>query len=344
MIEPIAIREAYERINGLVHRTPVVTCATLDREAGCRVFLKCENFQRVGAFKFRGACNAVSQLTDDERKRGVVTHSSGNHAQALALAARMHGVRCWVVMPTDAPEVKRRATEGYGAEIIPCEPTVEAREAAANRVVEEKGAVLIPPYDHDHIIAGQGTAAWELFHQVRELTVVGENPGGEFIDLEAILAPVGGGGLLAGTALAARLADVELGKMNYDAADTVVYGCEPTQADDAYRSFKSGERVKKAVPSTIADGLRTTLGVRNFEIIQRDVEDIVLVSEEEIVEAMRFIWERAKIIIEPSSAVAVAPLLFRKIDSLSGANVGVILSGGNVDATEFFNLLRDRIT
>jgi len=316
------IREAYERIRGLVHRTPIMTCATLHRESGNQVFLKCENFQRGGAFKFRGACNAVLQLTPDERRRGVVTHSSGNHAQALALAATLNGIACRVVMPTSAPEVKRQATAGYGAEIIPCEPTLEARQTTAARVVEETGAVLIPPYDDDRIIAGQGTAALELLDEIRHL--------------DAILAPVGGGGLLAGTALAAQAARLETHRPK-------VIGCEPAQADDAYRSFKSGERVVHATPNTIADGLRTTLGERNFEIIRRHVTDIVLVSEEEIIEAMRFIWERAKIIIEPSSAVAVAPVLFRKLN-MSGQRIGIILSGGNVDVSEFFRRLRVKTT
>ena len=313
-----ALREAHERIRHLIHRTPVVTCAALDHESGNHILLKCENFQRTGAFKFRGACNAVAQLTADERRRGVVTHSSGNHAQALALAARLHDVGCRVVMPTNAPEIKRRATEGYGAAIIPCEPTLESRQTTAARVVEETGAVLVPPYDDDRIIAGQGTAALELLEEVPAL--------------DAILAPVGGGGLLAGTALAARLS----------ARPPKVIGCEPAQADDAYRSFKSGVRVERSTPNTIADGLRTTLGVRNFPIIRGHVEDIVLISEEEIVEAMRFVWERAKIVIEPSSAVAVAPLLFRKLD-ISGQNIAVILSGGNVDLSDFFSLLRAKI-
>ncbi|MCX8037975.1 MAG: threonine/serine dehydratase [Candidatus Sumerlaeia bacterium] len=308
------IRDAHARICALIHRTPVLTSRTLDTESGNRVFLKCENFQRAGAFKFRGACNAVLQLTPEEKQRGVVTHSSGNHAQALALAARLNGVACRVVMPTNAPEIKRRATAGYGAEIIPCEPTLQSRLAAASRVVAETGAVLIPPYDDDRIIAGQGTAALELLEDVP--------------DLDAILAPVGGGGLLAGTALAAQTAP----------RPPCVIGCEPAGADDAYRSFKSGLRVEHAAPHTIADGLRTTLGVRNFEIIRRHVADIVLVTEEEIVEAMRFVWERMKIIIEPSSAVAVAPVLFRKL-GLAGKKIGIILSGGNADVEAFFAAL-----
>lgn len=313
-----AVQEAHERIRSLIHRTPVMTCATLDGESGNRVFLKCENLQRGGAFKFRGACNAILQLTPDERKRGVVTHSSGNHAQALALAARINGITCRVVMPTSAPEVKRRATAGYGAEIIPCEPTLEARLATAARVIAETGAVMVPPYDDDRIIAGAGTAALELLDEVG--------------DLDAILTPVGGGGLLAGTALAAQTA----------ARPPRVFGCEPAGADDAYRSFKSGERVVHATPHTIADGLRTTLGERNFPIIRRYVADIALVSEEEIIAAMQFIWERAKIIIEPSSAVAVAPVLFRKLN-LKDRKIGIVLSGGNVDASEFFDLMRVKI-
>jgi threonine dehydratase len=333
------VRDAHERIRGLVHRTPVMTCATLDREAGNRVSLKCENFQRGGAFKFRGACNAILQLASDERRRGVVTHSSGNHAQALALAASLHGVKCRVVMPTSAPEVKRQATRGYGAEIIPCEPTLEARLATAARVIGETGAVMIPPYDDGRIIAGAGTAALELLEEVG--------------DLDAILTPVGGGGLLSGTALAVQewhghRARESGSQATYSTESWAgcpchvrVIGCEPAGADDAYRSFQSGVRVEHATPTTIADGLRTTLGVRNFEIIRRHVADIVLVSEEEIIEAMRFIWERAKIIIEPSSAVAVAPVLFRKLN-MSGQKIGIIVSGGNVDVSEFFALLRAR--
>ncbi|MBM3333651.1 threonine/serine dehydratase [Candidatus Sumerlaeota bacterium] len=329
--------EAYQRIRGLAHRTPVVTSATLDRESGNRVFLKCENFQRAGAFKFRGACNAIVQLTPDERRRGVVTHSSGNHAQALALAASLNGVACRVVMPTNAPEIKRRATAGYGAEIIPCEPTLAARESTAARVVAETGAILIPPYDDDRIIAGAGTAALELLEDVP--------------DLDAILTPVGGGGLVSGTALAAQTVAQKPSRNGHPACEESwarrpcyprVIGCEPAGADDAYRSLKSGERITNATPRTIADGLRTTLGVRNFDIIRRHVADIALVTEEEIIEAMRFIWERVKIIIEPSSAVAVAPVLFRKLN-LAGQKIGIILSGGNVDVSEFFGLLRAKI-
>jgi len=311
------LREAHERIRGLIHRTPVMTSATLDRESGKGVFLKCENLQRGGAFKFRGACNAILQLTAEERARGVVTHSSGNHAQALALAARLNGIACRVVMPTSAPEVKRQATRGYGAEIIPCEPTLEARLATAARVIAKTGAVMIPPYDDDRIIAGAGTAALELLDEVGEL--------------DAILAPVGGGGLISGTALAAQT----------EARPPRVFGCEPAGADDAYRSFKSGVRVTQATPHTIADGLRTTLGARNFPIIRQYVADIVLVSEEEILGAMQFIWERTKLIIEPSSAVAVAPVLFRTLN-LCGQRIGVILSGGNVDVSEYFALMRGK--
>jgi threonine dehydratase len=329
------VREAYERIRGSVHRTPVMTSATLNRESGNRVFLKCENMQRGGAFKFRGACNAVLQLTPDEQKRGVVTHSSGNHAQALALAASLQRVKCRVVMPTNAPEVKRQATRGYGAVMIPCEPTLEARLATAERVIAETGAVLIPPYDDDRIIAGAGTAALELLEEAG--------------DLDVILTPVGGGGLLSGTALAVQersnVGQVDNLSDNSQAGRPChvrVIGCEPAGADDAYRSFKSGVRVERSTPHTIADGLRTTLGERNFEVIRNHVADIVLVSEEEIIEAMRFVWERVKIVIEPSAAVAVAPVLFHKLD-MSRQKIGIILSGGNVDLSEFFGLLRAKI-
>jgi threonine dehydratase len=297
---------AGERIGKYIHRTPVLTCSALDDMVGGRLFFKCENFQKVGAFKARGACNAVFSLSDQDASRGVVTHSSGNHAAALARAAKLRGIPAYIVMPSTAPAVKRAAVEGYGGRITECEPTQQAREATCERVMSQTGATLIHPYDDDRIIAGQGTAALELLEDVE--------------GLDMILAPVGGGGLLSGTLIAAK-----------DLAPAVkVIACEPTQADDAYRSWKAGAIIPAGQPNTIADGLRTSLAERTFTIIQRLVDDIVLAEESEIVQAMRTIWERMKIIVEPSAAVVFAALLNGRVDA-RGKRVGLILSGGNVD-------------
>jgi threonine dehydratase len=260
----------------------------------------------VGAFKFRGACNAVFSLTEKEAQRGVSTHSSGNHAQALALAARLRGIDSYIVMPDNAPGVKKAAVAGYGGKITFCEPTLQAREATLANVAEGTRSEVIHPYNDERVIAGQGTAALELLEEVP--------------DLDVIIAPVGGGGLLSGTAIAAT--ELKQGIR--------VIGGEPEMADDAYRSIQTGEIVPSANPKTIADGLLTSLGTLTFPIIQERVEQIVTVSEAGIIESMKFIWERAKIVIEPSAAVAVAVLWERKID-LSGLKVGIILSGGNVD-------------
>lgn len=300
------IREAAERIRPYVHRTPVLTCQSLDQKVGAQVHLKCENFQKVGAFKFRGASNAVLSLTDQEASKGAATHSSGNHAQALALAARMRGIAAYIVMPANAPSVKKAAVAGYGGQITFCESTLEARESTLERIVQETGAKVIHPYNNERVIAGQGTAALELLEDVP--------------DLDVIITPVGGGGLLSGTALAARGQSMSI---------RVIAG-EPEMADDAYRSIKAGEILPSVHPETVADGLLTSLGTLTFPIIREYVDQIVTVSEAGIIEAMKFVWERAKIIIEPSSAVAVGVLWERKID-LRGLKVGVILSGGNVD-------------
>jgi len=300
------IRQAAERIKPYAHRTPVLTNASLDQKVGARVFLKCENLQKVGAFKFRGACNAVYSLTDEEAARGVCTHSSGNHAQALALAAGMRGIPAYIVMPDNAPAVKKNAVAGYGGVITFCEPTLEARESTMEKIRSETGATVVHPYNDRRVISGQGTAALELLEDV---------PG-----LDVIIAPVGGGGLLSGTAIAAT----ELKR-----GIRVIAG-EPEMADDAFRSMQAGEIIPSVHPRTIADGLLTSLGTLTFPIIQQRVEQIVTVSETGIIETMKYIWERAKIIIEPSSAVAVGVLWEKKID-LSGLKVGVILSGGNVD-------------
>jgi threonine dehydratase len=303
---------AAKTISGVAHRTPVMTCSAIDGIAGRRLFFKCENFQKVGAFKFRGAFNAVSQLSDEAAANGVVTHSSGNHAQALALAAKMRGVPAYIVMPSTAPTVKKAAVEGYGAEVIVCEPTLAARESTASEVQARTGATFIHPYDNDDVIAGQGTAMLELFEQAAELGT----------KLDAVIAPVGGGGLLAGTSIAARGLDSSIR----------VFAGEPVGADDAARSFQAGELIPQTGPKTIADGLLTSLGQRNWSIIRQHVEQIVTVRDDEIVSAMRLLWERAKLLVEPSSAVALAAVLSSKFDPERRAgSVGVILSGGNVD-------------
>ena len=300
------IQVAAERIGPYIHRTPVLTNESLNQRVGAQVFLKCENFQRVGAFKFRGACNAVFSLSAEEAACGVSTHSSGNHAQAVALAARLRGIPAYIVMPNNAPAVKKAAVAGYGGVITFCEPTLEAREATLAQIVEETGSAVVHPYNDEHVIAGQGTAALEFLEVVP--------------DLDVMIAPVGGGGLLSGTCVAAT--ETKRGIR--------VIGGEPEMADDAYRSLQAGEILPSVKPKTIADGLLTSLGSKTFPIIQECVEQIVTVTERGIIDSMRFIWERAKIIIEPSSAVAVGILWERKID-LSGQKVGVILSGGNVD-------------
>ena len=300
------ILAAAKRISPYIHHTPVLTNESLNQRVGAQVYLKCENLQKVGAFKFRGACNAVFSLTDEEAARGVSTHSSGNHAQALALAASLRGIPAYIVMPNNAPGVKKAAVAGYGGKITYCEPTLEAREATLAQIVEETGSTVIHPYNDERVIAGQGTAVLELLKEVPELDVV--------------ITPVGGGGLLSGTSIAATETKKGI---------RVIAG-EPEMADDAYRSLKAGEILPSVKPRTIADGLLTSLGNKTFPIIQTRVEQIVTVSEQGIIESMKFIWERAKIIIEPSSAVAVGVLWEKKID-LADRKVGVILSGGNVD-------------
>lgn len=300
------IQQAAERIKPYAHRTPLLTCESLNQKVGAQVFLKCENMQKVGAFKFRGACNAVYSLSDEDAKHGVCTHSSGNHAQALALAAKIRGIPAYIVMPINAPQVKKDAVAGYGGQITFCEPTLEARESTLDRIRLDTGANVVHPYDNERVIAGQGTAALELLDSVP--------------DVDAIIAPVGGGGLLSGTSIAAKGLK----------PDIRVIAAEPEMADDAYRSMKEGKIIPSVNPKTIADGLLTSLGTLTFPIIQQNVEQIVTVSEQGIIDAMKFVWERAKIVIEPSAAVAVAVLWERKID-LSGLKIGVILSGGNVD-------------
>ncbi len=300
------IRQAAERIKPFAHHTPVLTCTALNEMCGARLFFKCENFQKVGAFKFRGECNTVFSLSVEEASRGVTTHSSGNHGAAVALAAHLRGIQVFVVMPENAPAVKKAAVANYGAKITFCEPTQQAREKTTVKVVKATGARIIHPYNDYRVIAGQGTAALELCEDVQSLDIV--------------LAPVGGGGLLSGTAIA----------VSAILPNTDVIATEPENADDAYRSLQAGKIVPSVNPQTIADGLRTSLGDLTFPIIQRYVKDIVTVSEEAIIEAMRHIWERMKIIIEPSSAVPLGAILSNKL-KVSGKKVGIILSGGNVD-------------
>jgi threonine dehydratase len=307
--------EARRRLEGVAHRTPVLRSTTLDARCAATVRLKCENFQRIGAFKFRGAYTAISQLSDREQRAGVVTHSSGNHAQAVALVARLLGIRATIAMPSNAPVSKRRATEGYGATVVEYDPATTDREALANQLAEERGAVVIPPFDHPLVIAGQGTAAAELIEDVGAL--------------DALLVPVGGGGLLAGSAIAAR----------HMSPGCRVIGVEPALADDAFRSFYSGSLKRVHNPPTIADGTRvSSLGNLNFEIIRDSVDAMCTVTENAIREAVRFLLFRLKIVVEPSGALGVAALLSGAIDG-AGA-VGVVLSGGNLDADTLVEILQ----
>lgn len=300
------IQKAHDRIRPYIHCTPVLSSQSINQIVGAHLFFKCENLQKVGAFKFRGACNSVFSLTPEEAKNGVCTHSSGNHAAALALAARMRGIPAYIVMPENAPEIKKIAVAGYGAQITYCTPTLEARESTLKKVAHETGATEIHPYNYFNVICGQGTAAKELIEEIDQLDI--------------IMAPVGGGGLLSGTAISAKnmLPNVK------------VIAAEPAGADDAFRSFYSKTLVPSLAPKTIADGLLTSLGSLTFPIILNHVDQIATVSEEKIVEAMRMIWERMKIIVEPSSAVPLAAILENKVN-VKGKKVGIILSGGNVD-------------
>ncbi len=304
------IVQAAQRLEFRAHRTPVPTSRTLDERAGASVFLKCENLQRVGAFKFRGAMNALLLLDEGRKAAGVVTHSSGNHAQALALAGQLLGVPVTIVMPRTVPAVKRAATVGYGARTVLCEPTLESRESTVAAESQRHGLTLVHPFNDWNVIAGQGTAALELL-----------DPAGP---LDVLIAPVGGRGLVAGTALA----------VNGRSPGTAVIGAEPANADDARRSLETGTIQPSFDPRTIADGLRTSLGTRTFAVIRQYVDAIVTSSEAEIIDATRFVWERLKIVIEPLSAVVVAPLLAARLRAKG--RVGVILSGGNVDVETFF--------
>lgn len=313
MISKKDIDQSHERIKPHIHKTPVLTSQLLDDIAGCLLFFKCENFQKIGAFKIRGAVNALKNLAANELKKGVVTHSSGNHAQALAKAAKLLKTDAYIVMPENAPKVKVQAVQAYGGKITFCAPNLEAREEQMNTIRNKTGAKFIPPYDHKDIICGQATAAKELL---------------EDHSLDRIIAPVGGGGLLAGTALSAL----------FYGDETIVIGAEPKGADDAFQSLEAGKLIPQINPDTIADGLLTSLGKLNFQIIQEHVNEILTVEDEEIISAMRLIWERLKIIVEPSCAVPLAVVLGYK-EKFKNKKVGIILSGGNVDLDPFFSAL-----
>ncbi len=300
------IQIAAERIFNLAHNTPIMTNKTIDKNCGCKVLFKCENLQKAGAFKFRGASNVVFSLTEDELEKGVATHSSGNHAGALALAAKLRNTKATIVMPETAKEIKKKAVKSYGADIIFCKPTLKSREETLEKFIRESNAHFVHPYNDYRIIMGQATSALELIN--------------DYGKLDFILTPVGGGGLLSGTALTTK----------YITPETKVIGAEPKGADDAYRSFRDGKIYPSKNPQTICDGLLTSLGEKTFCIIKEFVDDIITVDDEKIVEAMRMIWERMKIIVEPSSAVPLAAVLKNK-EKFAGKNVGIILSGGNVD-------------
>ena len=311
-----AIQIAHERIKPRIHRAPIMTSSSLDARIGARVFFKCENLQKTGSFKIRGASNAIFSLSDDEVRHGIVTQSSGNHGAAVACAAAWRGVPAWIVMPNNSSVVKRQAIEGYGGRVELCEPTMTSRNETCNRILNETHAHLVHPYDDDRVIAGQATSAKELLEDIN--------------DLDALFAPVSGGGLLSGTCLSARALRPE----------ARVFGCEPANADDAYRSMTTGALQSIDSADTIADGLRASLSPRTFAILRENLAGVLRVTEAEIISAMRFIWERLKIVIEPSSAVAIAPLL--NPGAVAALNLparsdggkpklGVIFSGGNVD-------------
>jgi threonine dehydratase len=313
------VKETYQRIKDIANKTPVCTSRTLNRMIDAEVFLKCENFQRMGAFKFRGAYNALSQLTKEEKSRGVITHSSGNHAQAVALSAKLLGIEAVIVMPTTAPTVKVNATKKtYDAQVVFCEPTIKARTETANRLIKEHGYTLIHPFDNDNVIAGAGTACYELLKEIN--------------DLDLILAPVGGGGLLSGTSIAAKGFNPKIR----------VYGIEPKRVDDAYRSMKTGEIQTNETINSIADGLLTDLSERTFYYIKQNVNGIIRVSESEILHAMKFIFQRMKLVVEPSGAVPLASLLSEKISG-DYKRIGLIVSGGNLDLSALFNEYKSKI-
>lgn len=303
------IKSAHKRIEQYINRTPVMSSHSINTICGAELYFKCENFQKVGAFKFRGATNAVLNLDRTKSKNGVITHSSGNHAQALALAAKMNGLPAYIVMPSNSPQVKKDAVAGYGAQITFCEPTLAARESNCSRLIEETGAEFIHPYDNFDVIMGQGTAALELLQDVPEL--------------DAVITPVGGGGLLSGTSITVK----------ESTRRTKVFAAEPIGADDAFRSLLAGKIVPSINPDTIADGLLTSLSPRTFKAISQFVDDIFIVSDDDIINAMKLIWERMKIVVETSSATVLAAVIKNK-DFFENKKIGLILSGGNVDLSK----------
>lgn len=318
MLDIRLVREAAERLRGVAHRTPIVTSTMLDDLTGARVFLKAENFQRIGAFKFRGAYNKIASLPAEQRQNGVLAWSSGNHAQAVALAAKLHGICATIVMPKDAPPLKRRATEGYGARIVEYDRYTESREEIGAALARDEGLVVVAPYDDWQVMAGQGTVALEL---VADLSTV-----------DVLIAPVGGGGLMAGCGVAARaeMPGIEL------------IGAEPSAGNDTALSLAKGERVTIDVPRTIADGQgATTPGEFTFEVNKRQVDDVILVEDAEIIAAMAFLFERTKMVVEPSGATGIAALL-KSGDRFAGRRVGVVLSGGNIGVAEFAELISGR--
>ena len=305
------IRAAAERIKGVGHRTPILTSQTIDKMAGRKLFFKCENLQKVGAFKLRGGWNAVSMLNDEEAANGVCTHSSGNHAQAVAFSAMKRGITSYIVMPNNVPDVKLDAVKGYGANITLCEPTLEARKKTLDEIAKKTGAQVVHPFNNPNVIAGQGTAALEMIEDLGTL--------------DAIIAPIGGGGLMSGTCIATRslLPEAKL------------FGAEPAGADDAYHSLKQGKIIPQTNPDTICDGLLTSLGEYTWNILKDHLEAIYTVTDDEVINAMRLVWERMKIIIEPSSATAVAVVLKSEFKALKGLEkVGIILTGGNVELSK----------
>ena len=305
------VRSAAERIKGVGHRTPVLTSKTLDQLAGRKLFFKCENFQKVGAFKFRGGWNAVSMLSDGEAEKGVCTHSSGNHAQAVAYSAQKRGIPAYIVMPNNSPDLKLNAVKGYGANVTLCEPTLEARRTTLEGIAEKTGAAVIHPFNNPNVIAGQGTAALELIEDIDELN--------------AVIAPIGGGGLMSGTCITTRnlLPKAKL------------FGAEPKGADDAYRSLKEGKMLPQENPNTICDGLLTSMGENTWNILKDHLDAIYTVSDDEVIKAMKLIWERMKIIIEPSCATPVAVVMSPEFKQLKDIDrVGIILTGGNIDLSK----------
>ena len=300
------IIDCHNRIKPFIHNTPVLTSTYINKLTEAEVYFKCENFQKMGAFKMRGAANAILKLSDEQKSNGVVTHSSGNHAQAISLAAKKIGIKAYIVMPSNAPEIKKEAVKGYGGELIECEPNLESREAVARDVVDSKRATFIHPSNNLDVIIGQGTASKELIEQY-----------GSF---DHILVPIGGGALIAGSALAAK----------FFGDNCSVIGTEPFEVDDAYRSLISGKIETNISNNTIADGLRTQLGDKNFPIILNEVKKIIRITEDEIIDSMKLIWQRLKIICEPSCSLPLAGILKNK-DEFKGKKIGVVITGGNID-------------